>query len=152
MSARDGSESWRRGRKQDTTLANYESDIRCHFVPHFAEAPIAEIGEDDIAGFIDACLNLNDLSVKTVRNLYVHLNAIFEFAVRKRGCHANPCKLVDKPRRSRTTISRSASSTRRSSMPCSRCRHRPPQQAHARARRHSASATRPRAAAVEGHR
>ncbi len=85
----------RRGRKQDTTLANYESDIRCHFVPHFANAPIAEIGEDDVAGFIDACLN--GLSVKTVRNLYVHLNAIFEFAIRKRWCHANPCKLVDKP-------------------------------------------------------
>jgi integrase len=85
----------RRGRKQDTTLANYESEIRCHFVPHFAEAPIGEIGEDDVAGFIDACLN--GLSVKTVRNLYVHLNAIFEFAIRKRWCHANPCKLVDKP-------------------------------------------------------
>jgi len=26
----------------------------------------------------------------------VHLNAIFEFAIRKRWCHANPCKLVDK--------------------------------------------------------
>jgi hypothetical protein len=85
----------RRGRKQNTTLANYESDIRCHFVPHFGAAPIAEIGEDDVAGFIDACLN--DLSVKTVRNLYVHLNAIFEFAIRRRWCHANPCKLVDKP-------------------------------------------------------
>jgi integrase len=32
-----------------------------------------------------------------VRNLYVHLNAIFEFAIRRRWCHANPCKLVDKP-------------------------------------------------------
>jgi integrase len=85
----------RRGRKQDTTLANYESEIRCHFVPHFAQSPIAEIGEDDVADFIDA--SLNDLSVKTVRNLHVHLNAIFEFAIRKRWCHANPCKLVDKP-------------------------------------------------------
>jgi integrase len=84
---RDGALDRRRGRQ--------EADIRCHFVPHFAEAPIAEIGEDDIAGFIDACLN--DLSVKTVRNLYVHLNAIFEFAIRRRWCHANPCKLVDKP-------------------------------------------------------
>ena len=60
----------RRGRKQDTTLANYESEIRCHFAPHFAERPITEIGEDDVADFIDACLN--DLSVKTVRNLYTH--------------------------------------------------------------------------------
>ena len=47
----------RRGRKQDTTLANYESEIRCHFVPHFAERPITDIGEDDVADFIDACLN-----------------------------------------------------------------------------------------------
>jgi integrase len=85
----------RRGRGQDTTLANYESEIRCHFVQHFAERPITEIGEDDIADFVDACLN--DLSVKTVRNLYVHLNAIFEFAIRKRWCHVNPRKLVDKP-------------------------------------------------------
>jgi integrase len=85
----------RKGRKQDTTLANYESEIRCHFVPHFGQAPIAAVSEDDVAGFLDACLN--DLSVKTVRNLYVHLNAIFEFAIRKRWCHANPCKLVDKP-------------------------------------------------------
>ena len=85
----------RRGRKQDTTLANYESDIRRHFVPHFAQAPIAEIGEDDIADFIDVCLR--ELSVKSVRNLYVHLNAIFEFALRKRWCHANRCRLVDKP-------------------------------------------------------
>jgi len=85
----------RRGRKQDTTLANYESEIRGHFVPHFAERPIAEIGEDDVVDFLDACLN--DLAVKTVRNLYVHLNAIFEFAIPKRWCHANPCKLADKP-------------------------------------------------------
>ena len=85
----------RRGRKQDTTLANYESEIRCHFTPHFGHVAIADIGEDNVAGFVDACLS--DLSVKTVRNLYVHLNAIFEFAIRKRWCHANPCKLVDKP-------------------------------------------------------
>ena len=85
----------RRGRKHDTTLANDQSEIRCHFTPHFGQAAIADIGEDDIATFLDACLS--DLSVKTVRNLYVHLNAIFEFAIRKRWCHANPCKLVDKP-------------------------------------------------------
>ena len=85
----------RRGRKQDTRLANYESEIRCHFAPHFGQVAIADIGEDDVTGFVDACLS--DLSVKTVRNLYVHLNAIFEFAIRKRWCHANPCKLVDKP-------------------------------------------------------
>lgn len=44
----------RRGRKQDTTLANYESEIRCHFAPHFGQTSIADIGEDDVAGFVDA--------------------------------------------------------------------------------------------------
>jgi hypothetical protein len=29
----------RSGRKPDTTLANYESDIRIHFAPHFADKP-----------------------------------------------------------------------------------------------------------------
>jgi integrase len=35
--------------------------------------------------------------VKTVRNLYVHLNGIFEFAVSKGWAYANPCRTVDKP-------------------------------------------------------
>jgi len=36
------------------------------------------------------------LSVKTVRNLYVHLNGIFEFAVSKGWAHTNPCRTVEK--------------------------------------------------------
>ncbi len=93
------------GRKPDTTLANYESEMRVHFTPHFGDKPIDEITSDDVEDFIDACLDedgrldrgLGTLSVKTVRNLYVHLNGIFEFAVSKGWCHGNPCRTVDKP-------------------------------------------------------
>ena len=93
------------GRKPDTTLANYESEIRVHFTPHFGDKPIDEITADDVEDFIDACLDEDErldrgfapLSVKTVRNLYVHLNGIFEFAVSKGWCHRNPCRVVDKP-------------------------------------------------------
>ena len=93
------------GRKPDTTLANYESEMRVHFTPHFGDKPIDEITSDDVEDFIDACLDedgrldrgLGTLSVKTVRNLYVHLNGIFEFAVSKGWCHRNPCRTVDKP-------------------------------------------------------
>ena len=95
----------RSGRKPDTTLASYESEIRIHFAPHFGETAVDEITTGDVEDFIDACLDaedrmdrgLTELSVKTVRNLYVHLNGIFEFAVSKGWAHANPCRAVDKP-------------------------------------------------------
>jgi integrase len=86
----------RKGRKVDTTLANYESEIRIHFEPHFGETPISQLGPDDIERFLDACFNAG-LAAKTVRNLYTHLSGIFEFAVRKRWTHTNPCKEVEKP-------------------------------------------------------
>lgn len=93
------------GRKPDTTLANYESEMRVHFTPHFGEKSIDAITTRDVEDFIDSCLDEDDrldrglspLSVKTVRNLYVHLNGIFEFAVSKGWCHQNPCRAVDKP-------------------------------------------------------
>jgi len=95
----------RTGRKPDTTLANYESETRIHFVPHFGAKPVDEITADDVEDFIDGCLDaedrldhgLGELSVKSVRNLYVHLNGIFEFAISKGWCHANPCRRVEKP-------------------------------------------------------
>jgi Phage integrase, N-terminal SAM-like domain len=95
----------RSGRKPDTTLANYEAEIRIHFGPYFNDTPVDDISADDVEDFIDACLDAEDraerglapLSVKMVRNLYVHLNGIFEFAVSKGWCHANPYRAVDKP-------------------------------------------------------
>ncbi len=95
----------RSGRKPDTTLANYESEIRIHFAPHFAEKTVDEITADEVEDFIDACFDAEDrldrglaaLSVKTVRSLHVHLNGIFEFAVSKGWAHTNPCRTVEKP-------------------------------------------------------
>jgi integrase len=95
----------RSGCKPDTTLANYESEIRIHFTPFFGEKAVDEITADDVEDFIDACFDAEDrldrglavLSVKTVRNLYVHLNGIFEFAVSKGCAYTNPCRTVEKP-------------------------------------------------------
>jgi integrase len=95
----------RTGRKPDTTLANYESEIRIHFTPYFGDTTVDSITAGDVEDFIDACLDENDrrdrglapLSVKTVRNLYVHLHGIFEFSISKGWCHINPCRAVDKP-------------------------------------------------------
>jgi integrase len=86
----------RKGRKVDTTLANYESEIGVHFEPYFGEIPLGQLTADDVEGFLDACFNAG-LAAKTVRNLYTYLSGIFEFAVRKRWTHTNPCKEVEKP-------------------------------------------------------
>jgi integrase len=86
----------RKGRKRDTTLANYESEIRIHFVPFFERTPITAITAEDVEKFIDDRLG-DGLAVKTVRNLYVHLNGIFEFAIKKRWAYSNPCREVEKP-------------------------------------------------------
>ena len=95
----------RTGRKPDTTLATYESEIRIHFVPFFGDKPVDQITVEDVEAFIDFCLDgeerrerdLSPLSVKSVRNLYVHLNGLFEFAQNKAWAHQNPCRRVDKP-------------------------------------------------------
>jgi len=95
----------RQGRQPDTTLSNYEADIRLHFTPFFGDTPIDRIEADDIEGFLDDCLDAElreergqrPLSISTVAKLYTHLSGIFEFGIRKRWCRANPCKEVDKP-------------------------------------------------------
>jgi len=95
----------RKGREPDTTLSNYEADIRLHFAPFFGETPVDGITVDDVEEFIDSCLDdelraardQRPLKVSTVAKLYTHLSGIFDFAIRKRWCYANPCKEVDKP-------------------------------------------------------
>ncbi len=95
----------RTGRKPDTTLATYESEIHIHFVPFLGDKPIDQITVEDVEAFIDFCLDgeerrerdLSPLSVKSVRNLYVHLNGLFEFALSKGWARQNPCRRVDKP-------------------------------------------------------
>jgi hypothetical protein len=87
-----------KGRTASTT-ENYASYLRVHIEPHFAGAPISEISAEDVEDvedFLEGCL-ANGLSVKSTLNYLGFLHGIFDFAVRKRWAHANPCKNVDKP-------------------------------------------------------
>jgi integrase len=86
-----------RGRKASTT-DNYESYLRVHFEPHFGDVPIAQITADDVEDFLEACLE-RGASVKTARNYLAFLHAIFDFAIRKRWAHRNPCDEVERPDR-----------------------------------------------------
>lgn len=95
----------RKGRQPDTTLANYDADIRVHFEPHFGDTPIDRIGVEDVEEFLDNCLDAElresrgqrPLAVSTVAKLYTDLSGIFDFAIRKHWAATNPCKEVDKP-------------------------------------------------------
>ena len=95
----------RKGRQPDTTLSNYEADIRLHFAPFFGETPVDGITVEEVEEFIDRCLDdelraardQRPLKVSTVAKLYAHLSGIFDCAIRKRWCSADPYKEVDKP-------------------------------------------------------
>ena len=95
----------RKGRQPDTTLSNYEADIRLHFAPFFGETPVDGITVEEVEEFIDrylddelrAARDQRPLKVSTVAKLYAHLSGIFDCAIRKRWCSADPYKEVDKP-------------------------------------------------------
>jgi integrase len=66
-----------------------------HLVPRFGETPITDIAVDDVEDFIEVCLE--DHAIKSTLNYLGLLHGIFDFAIRKRWAHENPCKLVEKP-------------------------------------------------------
>ena len=86
-----------KGRKSSTT-ENYKSYLRVHIEPHFADKPIAQITAADVEDFVEACLDRR-LSTKSTLNYLGFLHSIFDFAVRKRWAHVNPCDEVEKPGR-----------------------------------------------------
>lgn len=83
-----------KGRKR-STLQNYESELRMHFVPFFRDLAISRITRDQVEDFIEHCVD--SLSPKTTRNLINHLHAIFGFSIRKGWATTNPCEHVDRP-------------------------------------------------------
>jgi hypothetical protein len=72
--------------------------LRVHIEPHFGETPIAQITAEDVEDFLEACLD-GGLAVKSTLNYLGFLHGIFDFAVRKRWAHINPCDEVEKPAR-----------------------------------------------------
>jgi integrase len=83
-----------KGRKA-STLENYESYLRVHLAPHFGGTPVSEVTVDDVEDFVEQCLA--EHSIKSTRNYLGLLHGIFDFAIRKRWAHENPCRLAEKP-------------------------------------------------------
>lgn len=83
------------GRRR-STLMDYESYLRVHLVPFFAETPLQQIDEDDIDAFI-AYERGEGKAPKSIRNWLGFLHSIFAYAEKRKWSQGNPCKLVDLP-------------------------------------------------------
>lgn len=83
------------GRKR-STLGDYESYLRVHLTPFFAELPLDRIGVSDVEDYVAEKL-ADGKSPKTVRNHLALLGSLFAFAEKKGWSRGNPCAHVDKP-------------------------------------------------------
>lgn len=84
------------GRKR-ATVQSYESILRVHLAPHFADQALAKITRHDVEAFMGAC-RADGQSVKSTLNYLGLLHGIFEYALREEWVATNPCKLAAKPR------------------------------------------------------
>jgi integrase len=80
-----------------TTLMDYESYTRVHFVPAFGAFELEAITIELIEEFI-AAKRQEGKAVKSTLNYLTLLHAMFAFAVRRGWCTRNPVALVEKPR------------------------------------------------------
>jgi integrase len=84
-----------RGRKH-STLGDYESYLRVHLAPFFADLPLAKVTRLQVEGFIAEKL-ADGRAPKSVRNYVGLLHAIFAYAEKQDWRSGNPCKGVDLP-------------------------------------------------------
>lgn len=85
------------GRKR-STLMDYESTLRVHLAPFFADRPLAKIAPGDIERFLAAKAR-EGCAPKSVRNYAGLLHSILGFAVKRGWTATNACQHVDLPRK-----------------------------------------------------
>jgi integrase len=90
----------RRRQLAKSTVMDYESCVRVHLTPFFAEMQLAKITERDVEHFMAQKLD-DGKAPKSVTNWLGILHSLFEFAIRRGWAEANPCKRVAKPRKRR---------------------------------------------------
>lgn len=85
--------------RKPSTLGDYESYLRIHLEPFFAERPLGRFERSDIEAFIFEKRSEGRAS-KSILNYLGFLHSIFSYAERRGIVSRNPVKLVDKPRAS----------------------------------------------------
>ena len=79
------------------TLQDYESYLRVHIVPFFADRSLEEVDIELVEAFV-AAKRREGKAVKSILNYIGLLHAIFAHATRRGWCERNPVALADKPR------------------------------------------------------
>jgi integrase len=93
-----------RGRKA-STLADYRSVVRAHFLPAFGDEPLERITEDTIERWLAAQLREGELSRRSLQKMVVLLNGIFRRARKVWKLPQNPVADVERlPVSKRTDI------------------------------------------------
>jgi integrase len=84
-----------RGRKA-STLADYRSVVRAHFLPAFGEQPLERITEETIERWLAAQLREGELSRRSVQKMVVLLNGIFRRARKVWKLPQNPVADIER--------------------------------------------------------
>jgi integrase len=98
----DAAKEWLRFVEQErgckaSTLADYRSVVRAHFLPAFGELPLERIGSETIGRWVALQLREGELSRRSVQKMVVLLNGIFRRAVKVWKLPANPVADVERP-------------------------------------------------------
>ncbi len=84
-----------RGRKP-STLADYRSVVRAHFLPAFGDQPLEQITGETIEGWLGAQLREGELSRRSLQKMVVLLNGIFRRARKVWKLPQNPVADIER--------------------------------------------------------
>jgi integrase len=93
------------GRKK-STLEDYESTLRVHLLPFFGDRALGEIDVHLVEAFIYAKLE-EGKAPKSIRNYVGLLHSILDHGLKRGWCESNPVALVEKPRHTFNSDTRS---------------------------------------------
>ncbi len=82
--------------QKGTTAHGYETNIRAHYLPAFADMELSDITPEEVQIFINQ-KRLDGKAQQTLKNLKWGLSSIFESAIKYGYLSANPASLADLP-------------------------------------------------------
>jgi integrase len=87
--------------REANTIESYESYLRVHIAPFLGSKEVTKLSKDHVQAFMAHCID-GSQSVKSTKNYLGFLHGICEYAIREGWASSNPCKLVEKPRGSKS--------------------------------------------------
>lgn len=80
-----------------STRERYRQDIRCHIVPELGAFRVQELRMPSVQKFLNRCKDVNGLSEKSVKNIYLVLNKAMATAQKTGIIKTNPCADTEIP-------------------------------------------------------